>query len=184
MPSKINMSRRNGSLGFSKDTEHSPRGEKIGRRCGYDVYLWTDGEQTEIQVLDPNLLYRGERDNLKIVLRLNLLKSENNKRAWWIELVKVDPRYAGKNIAVRIYTMLLKRGIMLEAGHEQSAGGRKLWNKLAKRSDVLLYAKYDNGKYSRKKHLVRYGKNDEVISDSIDVYTNDDMVNLYAVAVG
>ena len=62
--------------------------------------------------------------------------------AWHVDLLSVDSRYKGNNLAIKIYKFLMKKlDITLMAGTSQSAGGRYVWNKLAKTRGVTVYAK-------------------------------------------
>ena len=101
--------------------------------------------------------------------------------AWHIDLVKVDSRYKGKNLAVKIYKFLLKKlDITLMAGTSASVGGRYIWNKLNKERDVVVYAK--KSPYSKFIDFPKSGKR-ELVSKKFDLYgTVDNRATIFAVA--
>jgi len=108
------------------------------------------------------------------------LSKENN--AWEVDLVKVAKAYKGQSLAPRVYVLLMKKlGIVLKAGSSQSVGGRKLWNRLAKRTDVLIWSR--PSKYSKKKALAKIGKT-QLCVDGYDLYSaGDSTAEMFAIAV-
>ena len=127
--------------------------ELIGRAFGYDLYV--DKEERTYQVVwvyDRNVTKRlrnicGEMETrYRIAAKIEMSKERG---AWHIDMLQVDSRYKGKNLAIKIYKFLMKKmNITLKAGTSQSAGGRYVWNKLAKTPGVMVYAK--------KSHILRY----------------------------
>jgi len=120
--------------------------ELIGRAFGYDLYV--DKEERTYQVVwvyDRNVTKRlrnicGEMETrYRIAAKIEMSKERG---AWHIDMLQVDSRYKGKNLAIKIYKFLMKKmNITLKAGTSQSAGGRYVWNKLAKTPGVMVYAK-------------------------------------------
>ena len=107
--------------------------ELIGRAFGYDIYI-EKIERTCMTawVYDRNVTkrvrnvegYMGTR--YRIAAKVELSK---DRGAWHIDLVNVDSRYKGKNLAVKIYKFLMKKlDITLMAGTSASVGGRYVWN--------------------------------------------------------
>ena len=98
--------------------------------------------------------------------------------AWHIDLVNVDSRYKGKNLAVKIYKFLMKKlDITLMAGTSASVGGRYIWNKLNKERDITVYAK--KSPYSKFIDFPKSGKK-ELVSKKFDLYGSD--AEIFAVA--
>jgi hypothetical protein len=88
--------------------------------------------------------------------------------AWHVDLVEVDSRYKGKKLANKLYRFLMKTlGITMMAGWAQSAGGRYIWNNLAKDKDITVYAK--KGLYSTVIDFPKAGKR-ELKSNLFDLY--------------
>jgi hypothetical protein len=116
--------------------------ELVGRAFGYDLYV--DKEERTYQVVwvyDRNVTKRlrnicGEMETrYRIAAKIEMSKERG---AWHIDMLQVDSRYKGKNLAIKIYKFLMKKmNITLKAGTSQSAGGRYVWNKLAKTPGVL-----------------------------------------------
>ena len=120
--------------------------ELVGRAFGSDIYIEKE-ERTymTVWVYDRNVTKRarsiyGEMETrYRIAAKVELSKERG---AWHVNLLNVDSRYKGNNLAIKIYKFLLKRmDITLMAGISQSAGGRYVWNKLNKERDITVYAK-------------------------------------------
>jgi len=175
MVSKINMTKGN-SLGYG-DIE----GELLGRRLGY--YIYNEQEEStyrDIWVLDRSKSKRvrtfsGMRTHYRIVAHIELSKERGS---WHVDMIQVDSRYKGMNLAVKLYTFLLKdEGITLRAGSSQSGGGRYIWNKLSRHKDITVYAK--KSPYSKVITFPKAGKR-ELISKQFDLY--DSNAEILAVA--
>jgi hypothetical protein len=112
-------------------------------------------------------------------MELSLSKEGN---AWEVDLVQVARNYKGNGLAPRVYCLLMKKLTMvLKAGCSQSVGGRKLWNRLAKRSDVLVWCK--PSRYSKKKTLAKTGKI-QLTTDEYDLYSSSNSITeMFAIAV-
>ena len=168
MVSKINMTKGN-SLGYG-DIE----GELLGRRLGYDIYNeQEESTYREIWVYDRSKSKRvrtfsGMATYYRIVAHIELSKERGS---WHIDTIQVDSRYKGMNLAVKLYTFLLKgEGITLRAGSSQSGGGRYIWNKLSRHKDITVYAK--KSPYSKVIAFPRAGKR-ELTSNQFDLYESE-----------
>ena len=156
--------------------------ELIGRAFGYDLYV--DKEERTYQVVwvyDRNVTKRlrnicGEMETrYRIAAKIEMSKERG---AWHIDMLQVDSRYKGKNLAIKIYKFLMKKmNITLKAGTSQSAGGRYVWNKLAKTPGVVVYAK--KSPYSKVIDFPKTG-NRELRGLEFDLYDSD--AEIFAVA--
>ena len=168
MVCKVDMDKGN-SLGYG-----NMEGELLGRRVGY--YIYNEQEENtyrEIWVYDRSVSKRvrtldGMVTYYRIVAHIELSKERGS---WHVDLLQVDSRYKGKNLAVKLYTFLLKdEGITLRAGSSQSAGGRYVWNKLSRHKDITVYAK--KSPYSKVIDFPRAGKR-ELTANRFDLYGSD-----------
>ena len=156
--------------------------ELVGRAFGYDIYIEKE-ERTYnvVWVYDRNVTKRvrtpyGEMETrYRIAAKVELSKERG---AWHVDLLNVDSRYKGNNLAIKIYKFLMKKmDITLMAGHSQSAGGRYVWNKLNKERDITVYAK--KSPYSKFIDFPKSGKR-ELVSKRFDLYGSD--AEIFAVA--
>ena len=173
------------NLGFEEK-----EGDLIGRRWGYDIHCEKSAREMNINVYDRkkfktvNLLEQKEWNYIlcdwvyntdtgdgtdevhhRSVAHLSLSKQNG---AWHVDLVEVDSRYKGKKLANKLYRFLMKTlGITMMAGTAQSAGGRYIWNTLAKDKDITVYAK--KGLYSTVIDFPKAGKR-ELKSNLFDLY--------------
>ena len=156
--------------------------ELVGRAFGYDIYIEKE-ERTYnvVWVYDRNITKRvrtpyGEMETrYRIAAKVELSK---DRGAWHVDLLNVDSRYKGNNLAIKIYKFLMKKmDITLMAGHSQSAGGRYVWNKLNKERDITVYAK--KSPYSKVIDFPKSGKR-ELVSKRFDLYGSD--AEIFAVA--
>ena len=156
--------------------------ELVGRAFGYDIYIEKE-ERTYnvVWVYDRNItkrvreLYGEMETRYRIAAKVELSK---DRGAWHVDLLNVDSRYKGNNLAVKIYKFLMKKmDITLMAGHSQSAGGRYVWNKLNKERDITVYAK--KSPYSKVIDFPKSGKR-ELVSKRFDLYGSD--AEIFAVA--
>ena len=168
MVCKVDMDKGN-SLGYG-----NMEGELLGRRVGY--YIYNEQEENtyrEIWVYDRSVSKRvrtldGMVTYYRIVAHIELSKERGS---WHVDLLQVDSRYKGKNLAVKLYTFLLKdEGITLRAGSSQSAGGRYVWNKLSRHKDITVYAK--KSPYSKVIDFPKAGKR-ELTANRFDLYGSD-----------
>ena len=156
--------------------------ELVGRAFGYDIYVdKVESTYNDIWVYDRNVTKRvrnmdGEMETrFRIVAKVELTKERGG---WHVDLLNVDSRYKGNNLAIKIYKFLMKKlDITLMAGTSQSAGGRYVWNKLAKTRGVTVYAK--KSPYSKVIDFPKAGKR-ELVSKVFDLYNSD--AEIFAVA--
>jgi hypothetical protein len=156
--------------------------ELVGRAFGYDIYVEKE-ERTYnvIWVYDRNVTKRirnwddDMETRYRIAARVELSKERG---AWHVDLLSVDSRYKGNNLAIKIYKFLMKKmDITLMAGTSQSAGGRYVWNKLSKTPGVVVYAK--KSPYSKVIDFPKAGKR-ELVGKTFDLY--DSNAEIFAVA--
>ena len=156
--------------------------ELVGRAFGYDIYVEKE-ERTYnvIWVYDRNVTKRirnwddDMETRYRIAARVELSKERG---AWHVDLLSVDSRYKGNNLAIKIYKFLMKKmDITLMAGTSQSAGGRYVWNKLSKTPGVVVYAK--KSPYSKVFDFPKTGKR-ELVGKVFDLYDSD--AEIFAVA--
>ena len=156
--------------------------ELIGRAFGYDLYV--DKEERTYQVVwvyDRNVTKRlrnicGEMETrYRIAAKIEMSKERG---AWHIDMLQVDSRYKGNNLAIKIYKFLMRKmDITLKAGTSQSAGGRYVWNKLSKTPGVVVYAK--KSPYSKVIDFPKAG-NRELVGKVFDLYGSN--AEIFAVA--
>ena len=156
--------------------------ELVGRAFGYDIYVdKVESTYNDIWVYDRNVtkrvrtLYGDMETRYRIAAKVELSRERG---AWHVDLLSVDSRYKGNNLAIKIYKFLMKKlDITLMAGTSQSAGGRYVWNKLNKERDITVYAK--KSPYSKFVDFPKSGKN-ELVSKKFDLYGSD--AEIFAVA--
>ena len=155
--------------------------ELVGRAFGYDIYVEKE-ERTYnvIWVYDRNVTKRirnwddDMETRYRIAARVELSKERG---AWHVDLLSVDSRYKGNNLAIKVYKFLMKKmDITLKAGTSQSAGGRYVWNKLSKTPGVVVYAK--KSPYSKVIDFPKTGKR-ELVGKVFDLY--DSNAEIFAV---
>ncbi len=156
--------------------------ELIGRAFGYDIYIEKE-ERTYMTawVYDRNVTKRVRNIEGYMETRYRvaaMVELSKERGAWHIDLVNVDSRYKGNNLAVKIYKFLMKKlDITLMAGTSASVGGRYIWNKLNKERDITVYAK--KSPYSKFIDFPKSGKK-ELVSKKFDLYGSD--AEIFAVA--
>ena len=156
--------------------------ELVGRAFGYDIYVdKVESTYNDIWVYDRNVTKRFRHvegymeTRFRIVAKVELSKERGG---WHVDLLNVDSRYKGNNLAIKIYKFLMKKlDITLMAGTSQSAGGRYVRNKLAKTRGVTVYAK--KSPYSKVIDFPKAGKR-ELVSKVFDLYNSD--AEIFAVA--
>ena len=156
--------------------------ELVGRAFGYDIYVEKEeSTYNVIWVYDRNVTKRirnwddDMETRYRIAARVELSKERG---AWHVDLLSVDSRYKGNNLAIKIYKFLMKKmDITLKAGTSQSAGGRYVWNKLSKTPGVVVYAK--KSPYSKVIDFPKAGKR-ELVGKTFDLY--DSNAEIFAVA--
>ena len=172
MVSRITMN-KGVSLGYGNLDDM----ELVGRAFGYNIYV--EQEERSYQVIwvyDRNVTKKicGEtRFRIAAVVELS-----KERGAWHVDMLQVDSRYKGQNLAVKLYRFLMRKmAITMKAGSSQSAGGRYVWNKLAKTPVVLIYAK--KSPYSKVFDFPKAGKR-ELVGKMFDMYDSD--AEIFAVA--
>ena len=156
--------------------------ELVGRAFGYDIYVdKVESTYIDIWVYDRNVtkrvrtLYGDMETRYRIAAKVELSRERG---AWHVDLLSVDSRYKGNNLAIKIYKFLMRKmDITLKAGTSQSAGGRYVWNKLSKTPGVVVYAK--KSPYSKVIDFPKAG-NRELVSKVFDLYDSD--AEIFAVA--
>ena len=151
--------------------------ELVGRAFGYNIYVEQGMISDQIiWVYDRNVTKKiyGEM-RYRIAARVELSKERG---AWHVDMLQVDSRYKGQNLAVKLYRFLMRKmDITMKAGSSQSVGGRYVWNKLAKTPGVVIYAK--KSPYSKVIDFPKAGKR-ELVSKMFDLYDSD--AEIFAVA--
>tara|TARA_R110002074_G_scaffold138625_1_gene283880 strand:- start:97 stop:615 length:519 start_codon:yes stop_codon:yes gene_type:complete len=155
--------------------------ELVGRAFGYDIYVEKEeSTYNVIWVYDRKVTKRirnwddDMETRYRIAARVELSKERG---AWHVDLLSVDSRYKGNNLAIKIYKFLMKKmDITLMAGTSQSAGGRYVWNKLSKTPGVVVYAK--KSPYSKVIDFPKTGKR-ELVGKVFDLY--DSNAEIFAV---
>ena len=163
--------------------------ERAGRAFGYNIYIEKE-ENTHmtVWVYDRNVTQRVRtmygagmtrhsdmETRYRIAAKVDLSKE---RAAWHVDMLNVDSRYKGNNLAIKIYRFIMKKmNITLMAGTSQSAGGRYVWNKLAKTRGVVVYAK--KSPYSKIFDFPKTGKR-ELVGRVFDLYDSD--AEIFAVA--
>ena len=156
--------------------------ELVGRAFGYDIYVdKVESTYNDIWVYDRNVtkrvrtLYGDMETRYRIAAKVELSRERG---AWHVDLLSVDSRYKGNNLAIKIYKFLMRKmDITLKAGTSQSAGGRYVWNKLSKTPGVVVYAK--KSPYSKVFDFPTAG-NRELVGKVFDLYDSD--AEIFAVA--
>lgn len=115
---------------------------------------------------------RSYPDNISFLQRVFEFEIEESFcDAWIVTMSRVDEKYKGFGLAPKLYAwLLMKEQYVLQAGDDQSPGGRKIWHSLAKEKDVLVYGR------SYKTDLVRCEPcdfEDEIVVDEAGIKTYD-----------
>ena len=166
------------SLGFGNLDDM----ELVGRAFGYDIYVEKEEcAYNVIWVYDRNVTKRvrcfdGDMETrYRIAAKVEMSKERG---AWHVDMLNVDSRYKGNNLAIKVYKFLMRKmDITLKAGTSQSAGGRYVWNKLAKTRGVVVYAK--KSPYSKVIDFPKAGKR-ELVGKMFDLYGTN--AEIFAVA--
>ena len=168
------MKKRN-NLGYA---EEEFLGEYVGMRASLEVWVDREGSRALfVNVVDRSLVDKSGMP--RVAMQVDLSSQD---KAWHVDIVRTDSRYKGRNLAVRVYVLLMKKlGLQMKAGSSQSIGGRKLWNRLNKHRDILVYARPTER--STKISLVKSGKQ-QLSSDTIDLYGEHESSEILAYAIG
>jgi len=133
---------------------------KVGRVRGMDV--WVDDENPDFWSVDVTTNIDGRHK------RVCTMELSRDGYSYHVDIVKVDRVFQGHGIAPIVYRYLMKRlGIMLQAGIEQSPGGRYIWNTLATYSDIVVV-----GRRGRRGQLVQLeaGEEGELEHEDYKIY--------------
>jgi len=175
MVSRITMA-KGVSLGYGNLDDM----ELVGRAFGYDIHV----EKDECTYCSYNVIWVYDRNVTKKIcgetrFRIAAVVELSKERgAWHVDMLQVDSRYKGKNLAVKLYRFLMRKmAITMKAGSSQSAGGRYVWNKLAKTPGVVIYAK--KSPYSKVIDFPKAGKR-ELVGKVFNLY--DSNAEIFAVA--
>jgi len=179
VPEPIDMPKRN-NLGYA---EEEFLGEYVGMRAGLEVWIEEEGKVPGharalfVTVVDRSLV---DKDGMPRVAMQIDLSSQGN--SWHVDIARTDSRYKGRNLAVRVYVLLMKkRRLALKAGTAQSIGGRKLWNRLNRHPDILVYAR--KSKRSSNISLVKSGRY-QLSCESFDLYDDNAAAEIFATVAG
>ena len=175
MPEPIDMPKRN-NLGYAEDTF---LGEYVGMRAGLEVWVDEEGavpghaRALFVTVVDRSMV---DKDGMpRVAMQIDLSLQGNS---WHIDIARTDSRYKGRNLAVRVYVLLMKkRRLALKAGTAQSIGGRKIWNKLNRHPDILVYAR--KSRRSNNVSLVKSGRK-QLSCDEFDLYNGNTAAEIFA----
>ena len=169
------MPKRN-NLGYAEDTF---LGEYVGMRAGLEVWVDEEGKVPGharalfVTVVDRSMV---DKDGMpRVAMQIDLSLQGNS---WHIDIARTDSRYKGRNLAVRVYVLLMKkRRLALKAGTAQSIGGRKIWNKLNRHPDILVYAR--KSRRSNNVSLVKSGRK-QLSCDEFDLYNGNTAAEIFA----
>lgn len=133
---------------------------KVGRVRRMDV--WVDNDMDHYMGIEVTSNIDGKH---KRVMCMDL---EQQGQSWHVNLVQVDSMFQGMGIAPMVYRYICKKlGIMLQAGHMQSPGGRHIWNMVSTYKDMLVLGQ--RGKKG-KLYPLEQGPDGELVSDRHKVY--------------
>lgn len=133
----------NGGKEISKEM-----GEHIGTHLGHHIYKFEYPREKQVTyaAINPKtakatVAVRGHQNRAKVLSNLHLASSDDNTVP-----------------AHELYHHLLKHGhVTALVANEQSQGGRKVWEKLAKKKDVNIHGWDPN---SRKPVNIKFGEDD------------------------
>ena len=131
----------------------------IGRIGVYTV--WFDRPGKRVVVADTS---RPWRHSMPCVLEISVYRYRGG---WCTHYTRADRRYAGSGITPRVYELFAAHVGVIYSGDCQSAGGRSVWNTLAKRARVTVGCRRGNTIYE-----VEPTQYSEVDSDEITVYNS------------
>lgn len=143
----------------------------VGKFNGFEVWCNELDDELSYDVVDNR---NGRR---KRVLELDL--DYNHKMAsWHVEIVRIDQRYRGMNLAPKFYRWIMRnQQITLQAGENQSPGGRYIWSQLAQMKSVSLIAIDSRGNQYEVHDEENWG---ELDSDDVQLYDSNRKVNVFA----
>ena len=100
---------------------------------GLETYWFHDPEDTD------------KSGNMRVVAEMTL--RESKRHVYEVDVMVIDSHFQGLGLAPKLYAYILRKlNITLQAGTQQSPGGRSIWKRLAQRKDVLVYGKTPHGR--------------------------------------
>ena len=117
---------------------YKPEGGVIGKVGPYELWLTNDHTKSlspMAQIWNPKLT------NMVGIIELDAMSHrEFAPKTFVAKMAVVNDDYAGKGIVFKGYIALLKLGYSLLSDEDQTAGGMKIWGKLAKTAGINVYA--------------------------------------------
>ena len=94
-----------------------------------------------VNTINEYVYYLCERDNENVAGYVVVKPSRTRGHVHGsIEMLEVYKSHAGKNLAMAMYKFIVNsEGIVLQIGHAQTKGSRKLWYKLAADPSVVVF---------------------------------------------
>ena len=157
-------------------------GKRLGKLSGMDVWIIdSEGIADEVEMLEAektvvvtnpkksssrkmDLVGYTELTNVSQVTSLSKLKN-----SYSVDMMRISNQYQGFKFGPQLYRFMVKNlKFVLASGTEQSAGGRYLWNELAKTPNIAVYAIDSKGKM----HETEPGDG-EVTSYDLQIYERD-----------
>jgi hypothetical protein len=84
-----------------------------------------------------------DKNKNKYAFGVELTKFGRNPRCLQIDKIGGQDGYRGMDLSVKLYSwLILQKQIILISGFSQSAGGRSIWERLAKTSNIFMFG-YD-----------------------------------------
>src|SRR5210317_2151164 len=101
----------------------------VGKFKGLDVWNYTNGKDKCFYLIKNNIVVSQ--------IWYDIISSN----IWKIIVTQVDRKFQGFGFVPKFYKWLMKKhNVILQAGIEQSAGGRNMWAQLADVKGVSVYA--------------------------------------------
>ena len=133
--------------------------QKIGRIGVYTVHF--DRGNKRVIVVDTSRVWRN---SMPCVLTVSVYRYRGG---WCMHYTRADNRYRGSGITARVYELFTRHVGVIYSGDSQSAGGRSVWNTLARRGRITVGCRRGNTIYE-----VEPTEYSEVDSDDIAVYNS------------
>ena len=118
--------------------QYKPQGKQIGKVGKYQLWFTSDHSDTRLptaQIWDP------KQDMMAGLIKLdqNAIK-DMAANTYITSTAVVNDDYAGKGIVYKAYVALLKLGYNLISDNYQTAGGKRIWSRLANTTGIHVYA--------------------------------------------
>lgn len=141
--------------------------EKVTTIDGYEV--WIRDFSPKVKIID--LLYKhpkGEKFD-KIVGEIELVKYRN-PNYWQADYTTIDPSLRGRNMALKLYTFLMKEmNFVIVSGESHSVGAEKLWKRIVQNPKIYSWIEKPNGE----KQELFYDEEQNELNAVIDPYTSE-----------